>query len=155
VCAGNTKCWYLRRHINIVMLLCKKLRGAARKGGTTLLTKRGEGRVASSFDDLAAGLDTGAITRGRAVKLAGAALVASAVGLMGATQADADEVGSLGRRRRRCNQDGGDFCNTTAGNARCSVCCGRGRRRRRACCGSEGCNCCRRGETCRDNGRCV
>ena len=125
------------------------------KGGIALLTKRdAEGGVTRSFDDLAMGLDTGAITRGKAMKLAGAALVASALGLVG-RDAEAAEIEELGIRRRRCNRKGGDFCNTSGGGTRCHVCCGEGRRRRRACCGSEGCNCCRPGETCRNNGRCT
>jgi hypothetical protein len=117
------------------------------------LTKRSEGGVTHTFDDLAVGLDTGAITRGRAMKLAGAALVASAMGLFAAGSAEADEINTEGRRRRRCRQRGGDFCNTSGDGTRCSICCGEGRRFRRACCGSNGCNCCRRGETC-DDGRC-
>jgi hypothetical protein len=48
-----------------------------------LLTKRGEGGVDHSFDHLAMGLDTGAITRGKAMKLGGAALVASALSIFG------------------------------------------------------------------------
>jgi hypothetical protein len=131
----------------------ERLRGAAGKGGASLLTKRSEGGVAGTFDDLATGLDTGAISRGRAMKLAGAALVASAMGLFAVGNAEAQEVVTEGRRRRRCRQRGGNFCNTSGGGARCSICCGEGRRRRRACCGSNGCNCCRPGETC-DDGRC-
>ena len=57
-----------------------------------MLTKRGEGGVARSFDDLAMGLDTGAISRGKAMKLGGAALVASALGLFTSQRADAQEV---------------------------------------------------------------
>ena len=126
-----------------------------------MLMRREEG-VDHTFDDLASGLDTGAISRGRAIKLAGAALVASAVGFVGAREADAQDFEAEGRRqrRRRCNRRGGDFCATRAGNRNCSICCGRdrdggGRRnRRKACCGSEGCNCCRRGRGCRPDGRC-
>ena len=85
------------------------------------------------------------------VKLGGAALVASALGLIGAGRADADEITTEGKARRRCNRRGGDFCKH---KGKCKICCGEGRRRRKACCGSEGCNCCRRGQTCRSNGRC-
>jgi hypothetical protein len=66
------------------------------------LVKREEG-MARSFDDLATGLDTGAITRGRAMKLAGAALVASALGLVGAGEAQGEELGTEGIRRRHCS----------------------------------------------------
>jgi hypothetical protein len=52
--------------------------------------KRGE----ELFDDLATGLQSGAITRGRAIKLAGAALAASALGII-ASEEEADA-------RRRC-----------------------------------------------------
>lgn len=123
------------------------------------LMKRGEGGVGRSFDDLALGLDTGEISRRKAMKLGGAALVASALGLIGAGSAEAQEVSAEGIRRRRCNRRGGDFCNTSGHGARCHVCCGEGRRRRRrrrrkACCGSEGCNCCRRSQRCRSDGTC-
>jgi len=52
--------------------------------------KRGE----ELFDDLATGLQTGAISRGKAIKLTGAALAASALG----TFASEDEA----EARRRC-----------------------------------------------------
>ena len=47
------------------------------------MTKRGGGGRAHSFDDLAMGLDTGAITRGKAMKIGGAALIASALSVFG------------------------------------------------------------------------
>ena len=52
--------------------------------------KRGE----ELFDDLATGLQTGAISRGKAIKLTGAALAASALGIF----ASEDEA----EARRRC-----------------------------------------------------
>jgi hypothetical protein len=52
--------------------------------------KRGE----ELFDDLATGLQTGAITRGKAIKLTGAAIAASALGIL----ASEDEA----EARRRC-----------------------------------------------------
>ena len=130
-----------------------------------MLVKREEG-TARSFDDLATGLDTGAITRGRALKLAGAALVTSALGLIGAGEAQGQDIGTERIRRRRCNRHGGDFCNNRGEEGfpfghQCHICCGGGRRRRRrrrrrhkACCGSAGCNCCRPGQRCRSNGLC-
>ena len=110
------------------------------------------------LDDLAVGLDTGAITRGRAIKLAGAALVASALGVVGASSANAEEVveaDSLRKKRRRCHQDGGEFCSHRGGGKSCDVCCGRGNRSRRpkACCGKNGCECCGRRQRCH-NGDC-
>jgi hypothetical protein len=131
-----------------------------------LLVKREEG-TARSFDDLATGLDTGAITRGRAMKLAGAAIVASALGLIGAGEAQGQDIVTERIRRRRCNRHGGDFCNNRGEEGfpfghQCHICCGEGRgrrrrrrrRRRKACCGSAGCNCCRPGQRCRSNGLC-
>ena len=154
----------MRQHLYafILLSLCNAaglVSPALGNGGVAVLTRREEG-VDRTFDDLASGLDTGAISRGRAMKLAGAALVASALGLVGASEADAQAIEAEGirRKRRRCNQRGGDFCQTRAGNRNCSVCCGRdrdGRRnRRKACCGSKGCNCCRRGRGCKANGQC-
>ena len=111
--------------------------------------KRDEGGV-RALDDLAMGLDTGAISRGRALKLAGAAVAASALGLFasGADEADAQVV-TIAGRRRRCLRKGGDWC-SRRGN---SVCCAPGRRRGRACCGRKGASCCRGNERC-DAGRC-
>jgi hypothetical protein len=51
-----------------------------------VLVKRGEGGV---FDDLAVGLNSGAITRGKAIKLAGAALLSGALGVFAAAPAEA------------------------------------------------------------------
>jgi hypothetical protein len=118
------------------------------------LMRREEG-MARSFDDLASGLDTGAISRGRVIKLVGAALVASALGFVGAREADAAAIETQ-TSRRRCNQKGGDFCRNRAAGPTCKICCGTGDRNRRpkACCGQKGCNCCRRNQTCKSNGRC-
>jgi hypothetical protein len=51
-------------------------------------------KVATSLDQLAMDLESGAITRGRAIKLAGAALAASALGIF-ASEEEAEA-------RRRC-----------------------------------------------------
>jgi hypothetical protein len=68
----------------------------------------GDGRA---FDDLARGLDTGAISRGRAIRLSGAALVDSALGLFASRSADAqEETVVIAVRRRRCLRRGGNFC---------------------------------------------
>jgi hypothetical protein len=113
-----------------------------------LLTKREEGGI-HAFDDLAKGLDTGAISRGKAIKLGGAALVASALGLIGARGVDAQTTTpadvSVEARRRRCLQKGGDFCSSHGA----SECCARGRRKRRACCGKKGAACCSKNERCK------
>ena len=112
------------------------------------MMKRDEGGV-RAFDDLAIGLDTGAISRGKAIKLAGAAVAASALGLFASQSAEADDTVTIAAARRRCLRKGGDFCRRKG----CKACCGEGRRRRKACCGRHGCACCDRNETC-DGGRC-
>jgi hypothetical protein len=118
------------------------------KGGVTLLMKRDEGGV-RPFDDLARGLESGAISRGKAMKLGGAALVASALGLFASQGAEAQTL-TLEAARRRCLRRGGDFCRRSG----CKICCGEGGRRRRACCGDRGCCCYNpRTEHC-DNGNC-
>jgi hypothetical protein len=58
-----------------------------------LLTNRDQGGAAS-FDELAMALESDAITRGKAIKLTGAALAASALGIF----ASEDEA----EARRRC-----------------------------------------------------
>src|SRR5215212_3596508 len=64
-----------------------------REGGFALLTKRDQGGAAS-FDELAMALGSDAITRGKAIKLTGAALAASVLGIF-ASENEAEA-------RRRC-----------------------------------------------------
>ena len=78
--------------------------------------KRGE----ELFDDLATGLQTGAISRGKAIKLTGAALAASALGIF------ASEEEAEARRR----------CRTLSCREKCRRC-----RRSGRCC--SGCRRCR------------
>ncbi len=117
-----------------------------------MLMKRDEGGV-RALDDLAMGLDTGAISRGKAIKLAGAAVAASALGLFASRGADAQTTDggevTIAGRRRRCLRKGGDWCSRN-GN---SVCCGAGGRRRKACCGPKGAACCSKNERC-NQGKC-
>jgi hypothetical protein len=117
-----------------------------------LLTKREVGGI-HAFDDLATGLDTGAISRSKAIKLGGAALVGSALGLFASSRgADAQEAAadvSIAGRRGRCRRKGGDFCSHRGA----SICCSKGRRRRKACCGKDGAACCSKNERC-DQGKC-
>ena len=94
-----------------------------------LSMNRDQGGVARSFDDLAIGLESGVLSRGKALKLGGAVLMSSALGLF-ASQEKAEA-------RRRC-------CRTR----RCRVCCRRGT----PCCGEHGCRCCPRGRC--HEGRC-
>lgn len=70
-----------------------------------------------SLDGLARGMADGTVTRGRAIKLAGAALVGSALALFGA-QGDADAV----NRRRRCQRRFGGNGVLCSGRGR-TVCC--------------------------------
>jgi hypothetical protein len=91
------------------------------------------------FDELAMGLESGAISRGKAIKLGGAALVASALGaLVAAPKAEALEA-----ERSRCCRH--------RGNNSCRQCC---RGERKPCCGRHGCRCCRHEQNCR-SGRCT
>ena len=91
-----------------------------------MLRKREEGGMVrpsleeGHLDGLAMGMADGSITRGRAIKLAGAALVGGALTLFGATQ-EADAA-TLKQRRRRCQNDpdiNGVFCT----GRRRAVCC--------------------------------
>lgn len=119
-----------------------------------MFTQREEGGM-HAFDDLAKGLDTGAISRGRAMKLGGAALVASALGLFGSRGAEAQDV-ELAISRRRCRRREGrhDFCRNRDGGPNCEACCRKSRRNDVACCGPKGCNCCRSGRQCLPSGLC-
>ena len=123
--------------------------------------RRDEGEVRpsswkeGSLDELAIGLESGAISRGKAIKLGGAALVASTLGLLASQGADAQEVvPAISRRgcRRAFRRE--DFCRSGTGG-RCRACCNRESRRPRACCGTDECNCCRRSERCNERGECV
>jgi hypothetical protein len=91
-----------------------------------------------SLDDLAIALESGAITRAKAIKLGGAALAAAALGALGAGKAEALEAD----RRRRC-------CRHRR-HPHCRQCCFSPRK---PCCGRHGCRCCDANEECRE-GRC-
>jgi hypothetical protein len=112
-----------------------------------MLTKRDEGGLVA-FDDLATGLESGAISRGSAIKLAGAALAASALGLFASRGADAQTV-TPEITARKCRKKGGDFCHRSGHR----ICCGAGGRRRKACCGPDGAACCSKNQRC-DRGKC-
>jgi hypothetical protein len=97
----------------------------AQKGGVTLLAKRHGGGV-RAFDDLARGLESGTISRSKAIKLGGAALVASALGLFASQGAEAQEDVETAVSRRRCRERNDNFCKVRG----CKTCCnreGRGR----------------------------
>ena len=99
-----------------------------------------------AFDEMSTGLASGAITRGRAIKLAGAALVASALGLSyeGAAQARFGEF-----NRKKCEARGGVFCRSSQTGQK--ICC---RARKTPCCGKFGAQCCGKGAKC-VKGKCV
>ena len=118
--------------------------GLTKGGENTVLMKRDEG---GAFDDLAMGLNNGSITRGRAIKLAGAALVASALGLSFASPAQA-RFGEL--NRRQCEERGGEFCRSSETGEK--ICC---RARKTPCCGKFGAQCCQAGARCNRHGKCV
>ncbi len=89
------------------------------------LVKRDEGALfhpspeEHALDDLARGVANETITRSQAIKLAGAALVASALSLFAAAgEAEADHHSS---RRRNCRRRGGTYC---YGPHTGGVCCG-------------------------------
>ena len=111
-----------------------------------MLVNREEG-VARSFDELATGLDGGAISRGRAIKLAGGALLASALGVVGATREADAQLTAADTAKSRCKRKDGDFCRRSG----CHVCCGQ--KHKKACCGKNGCRCCKEHQRCKA-GRC-
>jgi hypothetical protein len=77
----------------VVDVSANKVSLRSSKGGFALLTNRDQ-RGAASFDELAMALGSDAITRGKAIKLTGAALAASALGIF-ASEGEAEA-------RRRC-----------------------------------------------------
>lgn len=100
-----------------------------------------------AFDEMSRGLASGEITRGRAIKLAGAALVASALGLFSASEAQA-RFGEF--NRRKCEERGGEFCRSSETGEK--ICC---RERKTPCCGKFGAQCCQPGAVCNRHGKCV
>jgi hypothetical protein len=124
-----------------------------------LSPNRDEG-MARSFDDLAMGLESNAISRAKVIKLGGAALVASALGLFAsADPAEAETLKAQTLEAARIRHHTQDCCirlrrrrilGVPVPLPGCLVCC-RGRRRV-ACCGRHGCHCCRRGHC--HEGRC-
>src|SRR3712207_4368856 len=123
-----------RSRVCIVACVAK----SSEKGGVALLENRN--REGGSLDDLAMGLESGAISRGKAIKLSGAALAASALGLFASSRDAEGQTLTLEARRRRCLRRGGDFCRRSG----CTACCGEGGRRLKACCGPRGGACCTR-----------
>src|SRR5215207_6578751 len=143
--------------------------GSVGNGGVALSPNRDE-EMARSFDVLTISLESNAISRAQLIKLGGAALVASALGLFASAdrakaetvedepvEAQTPEAQTLEAARRRHHTQ--DCCISFRRRRivgvpvllpRCLVCCRR--RRRVACCGRHGCHCCRRGHC--HEGRC-
>ena len=127
--------------------------GDVGEGGISLSMNRDEdGAVRRSpeehrephLDDLATGMADGTITRGRAMKLAGAALVGSALSLFVTDDAEAARIGVARRRRlrrfrRRCRRrEGARFCKDRVDGTNRARCCRQptsNRRCRRGRCG--------------------
>ena len=135
--------------------------GAVGEGGISLSMNRDEGGVVRrspeehrepdlvfdpdyNLDDLATGMADGTITRGRAMKLAGAALVGSALSLFVTDDAEAARIGVARRRRlrrfrRRCRRrEGARFCKDRVDGTNRARCCRQptsNRRCRRGRCG--------------------
>lgn len=102
-----------------------------------------EGKGAISFDDLARGLADGTITRGKALRLMGAALVGGALGSVGIGEAAADPPGCK-RNGKACKKDT-QCCSGNCVNSTCAAC-----PSETTPCGTE---CCQTGATC-VNGTC-
>ena len=68
------------------------------------------------FDDLARGLDAGTLSRRRALKLAGGALIGAVVPSLFPRDAEA-----LNRAKRRCRRRGGTYA--SSGNCHCAITC--------------------------------
>ena len=117
------------------------------------MAKRDE-RGGGALDDLAVGLETGEISRANALKLGGAALVASALGLFASQRADAQTAGvEPENAKKKCeNKKNGNFCKSN--KADCKQCCKRNSSRPQACCGSKECNCCKKNQKCTSKGKC-
>jgi hypothetical protein len=74
-----------------------------------------------SFDDLARGLADGSITRGKAIRLMGAALVGGALGSLGIGEAGADPIGCK-RNGKACKKDT-QCCSGNCEGGTCAAAC--------------------------------
>jgi hypothetical protein len=93
------------------------------------------------LDALAKGMAEETLPRGRAMKLAGAALLGSALSLFAADDADAhNRRGDEESRRRRCRRRGGRYCTDRRDGTNRARCCRQptsNRRCRRGRCGGR------------------
>ena len=117
-------------------------------------------RRESSFDELAIGLASGSISRGRALRLMGAALVGGALGSLGMREATADQCkrnGKACKKDAQCcsgNCEGGSCADAPpacgANGATCTAdtqCCS-------GICESGSCRSCRIASTCASDSEC-
>src|SRR5215218_5130610 len=72
-----------------------------------------------SFDDLARGLANGSVSRGRALKLMGAALVGGTLGSLGGVAAADEECKPLNKKCRKDQQ----CCSRNCANSTCAPLC--------------------------------
>ena len=137
---------------------------AGRKGGDSVSAEDKEFRVVStredtteeySFDALAKGLASGTISRRKALKLVGTAILGGGLLAFGPTrEAEAAECGSRHGCDRRCRNRRRCRCvRTVTGNVRCvrRICCGRGCSTNGDCGNNALCmteNCCGAGNEC-------
>jgi hypothetical protein len=86
------------------------------------------------FDDLARGLDEGTISRGRALKLAGGALLGAVVPSLFPREAEA-----ISRARRRCRRKGGVYL--SHGDCHCTLHCNSDTSKNFSCNDNQSCPC--------------
>jgi hypothetical protein len=111
--------------------------------------------VFEDLDGLARGLAENDVSRRQAIKWAGYSVLGTALSSMGFAQTAEAEDFAPAARRRLCRRIRGAFCShrRTCGRG---ICCNpdpKGRHRK-ACCGTEECNCCRLNQRCTRKGRC-
>src|SRR5215207_10704392 len=80
------------------------------------------GTTESSFDELATGLASGSISRGRALRLMGAALVGGTLASVGMREASADPPGC--KRNGKACKKGTQCCSGKCEGGTCAAACG-------------------------------
>src|SRR5215211_4098297 len=108
-----------------------------------------------SFDELARGLASGSISRGRALRLMGAALVGGTLGSLGGVAAADDECKPLNKKCRKNHQ----CCSGNCEGSKCAACVSNGGTCSTSsnCCSGNCSNgfCCASGRVGLSNGTCV
>jgi hypothetical protein len=108
--------------------------------------------VFEDLDGLARGLAENDLSRRQAIKWVGYSVLGAALSSMGFAESAEAEDFAPAARRRGCPRIRGVACSHRRGCPR-GICCFPGRRRK-ACCGTEECNCCRENQGCTRKGRC-